>query len=427
MRLSTSQIFSSNLAGYQKDYADLAKTQLQISSGNRIQTPSDDPAGSAQLVRLGQQQAQLTQYSSNMTTATNSLTQEESVLDSVNSNLQRARTLAISAGDGSLSDDDRSAIADELDQIQQQLVSLMNTKDANGNYLFSGSKGNVQPFVQNNADGSYSYQGDQNTLSLQVADSLYISSNDNGWSVFGAASNASQTQTSLTVNPGTDGAQRVYLSQGVITDDSTYSSEFTGDSNAPYTVKIISATEYQIKDQAGNDVTSEATGTYDATDSSAATISFRGMQFSITTDLQDGDDSSAVAGYEFKLEKASDAQTQNILNTIGQLRDALNTPVTDTQSQVDLQDTIASSLSNLTNGMDQVSQTISSIGSRINSLDTLTEENQSLALANTNTQSSIRDTDLAEAASTLTLQQTVLEAAQASFVKIAQLSLFDKL
>ena len=72
MRLSTSLIYSSSISSYQKGYANIVKTQQQISSGERIQTPADDPVGAARSLQLEQQQALLTQYRGNLTTATNS-------------------------------------------------------------------------------------------------------------------------------------------------------------------------------------------------------------------------------------------------------------------------------------------------------------------------------------------------------------------
>ncbi|WP_069861362.1 flagellar hook-associated protein 3 [Pseudomonas citronellolis] len=531
MRISTPQIFNSNIDGYQRGYASIVKTQQQISSGVRIQTPADDPVGAARLLQLQQQQGLLTQYSGNMTTISNSLNQEESVLDSITNVLQRARELAVEAGNGALSDEDRAAVAGELDQVQQQLLTLMNSKDASGNYLFSGSKSDVQPFIQN-ADGTFSYQGDQSTLNLQVSDTLRLAASDNGWSIFEMASNASRTQSSLLTNPdATPGApQRVFLSQGSVTSDSTYNQNFR--SGAPYTVNIVSATSYQILDKDGNDVTSEANtnGVYDAANTDGNSISFRGTKLMLDVAPAKGDDGKSLddltAGYSFSFGMAPDGissmrsatntsnaqitaasvsdsaaytsqfpsggvqlrftsatdyevyampavpgatpmtsgtlgatfpqnitvagidltlseapatgdqfsisgsspERQNILNTIGQLRDTLNTPtVNDPAAKLALRNQVAAALSNIDNGMRQVGMAQSSVGARLNTIDVLKQENQSIGLANASTQSSIRDTDIAEAASQLMLQQTMLEAAQASFARISQLSLFDKL
>ena len=528
-RISTPQMFYSNISGYQKGYADIVKTQQQISSGVRIQTPADDPVGAARLLQLDQQQEQLKQYSTNMTTATNSLTNEEALLTSVTNILQKARELTVRAGGGSLSDEDRSAIASELDQITDQLLDLMNSKDASGNYIFAGSKSGVQPFVRN-PDGSVTYQGDQTSLSLQVSGSGSLAINDSGWSIFENVANSSRTQSNLTTDPNTDG-QRVYLSQGLVANTTEYNKSFRDDQ--PYTLELVSSTEFRILDVNGNDVTSEASstsGSFDPVGIDGTTINFRGATFELDVALQDGDgegslddlltgysftfgvaetevditrsasntstaqitsgsvtnqtayttqfpsngvqirftsatdyevyaqpvlsgntpistgvlsgtypDTISFAGVEVQISAAAAAgdtfvvqgkspETQSVFETITSLSATLKTPVAgDTAAQLAQRDAIASALSNLDNAMNQVSATQSSIGARLNAIDTLTTENESLQISNASNQSSIRDTDMAEAISKLVLQQTKLEAAQASFVRISQLSLFNKL
>ena len=121
--------------------------------------------------------------------------------------------MAVEAGSGALSDEDRSSIASELEQIENQLYALMNSKDANGQYLFAGSSSGTQPYVKN-PDGTYSYQGNQNSLSLQVSGSMLLSVNDSGWSVFENVVNAGRTTSALATNPNADGEQRVFLPPG---------------------------------------------------------------------------------------------------------------------------------------------------------------------------------------------------------------------
>lgn len=87
----------------------------------------------------------------------NALGTAESTLNSIGTILQRVNELAVSSGNASFTDADRKANAAELDSLEQQLFTLMNSKDENGKYLFSGSKGDTQPYVRN-ADGTYSYQ-----------------------------------------------------------------------------------------------------------------------------------------------------------------------------------------------------------------------------------------------------------------------------
>ncbi|MNY54698.1 flagellar hook-associated protein FlgL [compost metagenome] len=87
---------------------------------------------------------------------------------------------------------------------------------------------------------------------------------------------------------------------------------------------------------------------------------------------------------------------------------------------------MSAGISNLTSGTEQLSSALSSVGGRGAALDTQTEANASISLANKQTQSAIRDSDPAEVMTRLTLQQTMLQASQLAFSKIAQLGLFNK-
>ena len=159
MRISTVQAFNNGVTGLQRNYANVTRTQEQISTGNRILTPADDPVASVRLLQLEQQQNVLGQYKENLTAAKNSLAQEEVSLNSANTILQRVRELAVQAGNGALSSADRASIAAELQYLEDELLGLMNTRNARGEYLFAGFQGKTQPFVRE-ADGSYSYRGD---------------------------------------------------------------------------------------------------------------------------------------------------------------------------------------------------------------------------------------------------------------------------
>ncbi len=84
MRISSLQAFNNGVAGLQRNYANVTRTQEQISTGNRILTPADDPVASVRLLQLEQQQNVLVQYGENLTAAKNGLTQEEVTLNSAN-------------------------------------------------------------------------------------------------------------------------------------------------------------------------------------------------------------------------------------------------------------------------------------------------------------------------------------------------------
>jgi flagellar hook-associated protein 3 FlgL len=303
MRISSIQQFNNGVSGLGRNYSNLIRTQEQISSGNRILTPADDPVASVRLLQLEQQQAMLGQYKENLTAAKNSLTQEETTITSVVNVLQRIRELAVQAGGGALSADDRRSIAKELGEREGELLNLMNSRNARGEYLFSGFLGKTEPF-QRNPDGTYSYQGDEGQRSLQVAGSSNVAINDNGKRLFEDVTNANRIINALGVNnpalptpplpattipalPAAD--QRIFMSPGLVQDNQAFNSEFRA--GEPYSLAFVSGKEFRIYDSTGADVTSEVPGggLIDPLVSGGNAINFRGMRFQLDLVLQPGD------------------------------------------------------------------------------------------------------------------------------------------
>ncbi len=303
MRISSIQSFNNGVSGLQRNYGNVTRTQEQISTGNRILTPADDPVASVRLLQLDQQQAQLKQYSDNLTAAKNSLTQEETTLNSVVNVLQRIRELAVQSGGGALSGEDRKAIAKELGEREGELLNLMNSRNARGEYLFSGFLGKTEPFIRN-PDGTYSYQGDEGQRSLQVAGSSTVAINDNGNRLFENVTNANRVQQqggvnnpalptpplpATTIAPVAAAEQRVFISPGLVQDTQQFNTAFRP--GEPYSMAFVSGNQFRIYDGAGADVTSEIPGggQIDPLASGGNVINFRGMRFQLDVVLKTGD------------------------------------------------------------------------------------------------------------------------------------------
>ncbi|WP_455777158.1 flagellar hook-associated protein FlgL, partial [Burkholderia stabilis] len=183
MRISTTQFFQMNVAQMSDQQAQLAQLYQQISSGVSLATPADNPLGAAQAVQLSMTSATLAQYASNQNTALSSLQKEDQTLISVNNLLNSIHTVVIQAGDGSMSDSDRSALSTQLQGYRDQLLTLANSTDGSGNYLFAGFQSTTAPF-SNAPGGGVTYSGDMGSRQVQIADSRAISQGDNGASVF---------------------------------------------------------------------------------------------------------------------------------------------------------------------------------------------------------------------------------------------------
>ncbi|UUC84894.1 flagellar hook-associated protein FlgL [Stutzerimonas stutzeri] len=416
MRISTLQAFNNGVAGLQRNYANATRTQEQISTGNRILTPADDPVASVRLLQLDQQQNVLSQYNANLTAAKNSLTQEEVTLNSVNTVLQRVRELAVQAGNGGLSAEDRKSIAAELREREDELLSLMNTRNARGEYLFSGFQGKTQPFVRA-PDGNYSYQGDEGQRKLQIASSLNIPISDSGKSIFENVINAGRYVSALdtTAQPGST----LSVSAPLVQDEVAVSG------NPPFPaagvgVHFTSDTEYVVYDLASPpDFTSLdpnlvlASGSVDKESKTTEKLAFRGVVIQF--------DGIPVGGETVEIQLDPSAQKQGLLGTVSSLRMALESPSGNAQ----VRDAVAVALTNLDHGMVSVDAARGNIGARLNVIETTQTDNEDVALVNKAVQAELRELDYAEALSRLSFQTILLEAAQQSYVKISGLNLFN--
>lgn len=183
MRVSTNTLYDQGTRSMLQQQSSLFKLQQQLSSGKRIMTPSDDPIGAARAHELSQSLALNTQYADNRYRAMDSLQQVDSTLGSVSNVIQSVRTMVVAAGNPAYSDNERQMMAVELRGHFEHLLGLANTKDEQGNYLFSGFKGNTQPFVEQSA-GVVTYQGDQEQRLIQVSGSRQLPVSETGDAVF---------------------------------------------------------------------------------------------------------------------------------------------------------------------------------------------------------------------------------------------------
>ncbi|MDH4612124.1 flagellar hook-associated protein FlgL [Pseudomonas sp. BN102] len=417
MRISTLQAFNNGVSGLQRNFSDVARTQEQISSGKRILTPADDPVASVRLLQLDQQQAVLDQYQGNLTAAQSSLSQEEATLNSVNNLLQRVRELAGSAGNGALSQADRKAIATELAEREDELLGLINTRNARGEYLFAGYQGKTQPFVRN-PDGSYSYQGDEGQRQLQIASSLQVPISDNGRALFENSINAGRL--SVTGNPAAPAGP--YVSGALVDDEVSFANFPAGgiqlDFNEPADPLKYSLTPLP-QPAAGPVVNGTLTAGKDTQ------VSYGGVTFHVNGTPPNG--ASVTIAPPDNDPTTAPANKVGLLDTIASLRKSLESGVDSPQGSREVRDSVALALTNLDNGMTTLDTVRGQIGARLNIVESTQTSHEEVGLVNKSVQAELRDLDYAEAISRLSMQSIILDAAQQSYVKISGLNLFNQL
>ncbi|GAB1234970.1 flagellar hook-associated protein FlgL [Ferrigenium sp. UT5] len=404
MRISTSTLFSEGVTSMNQLQVNLAKTQTQISTGRRIVNPADDPAAAARAVELNQADAANTQLAANRTAATNTMALGESILGSVTTLLQDAKTLAVQAGNATLNPGDLRSIASDLSGRLQELIGLANSTDGAGNFLFSGAQGRVQPFVE--AGGSVSYQGDEVQRLIQAAPSRQIASTDNGADIFMRIKNGNGTfQTSP--NPANAGSG--IISQGRVLDATQYTAN-----RYQVTFNVAAGvTTYDVADVSGGAPVAVLSGQPYA---SGQAITFNGIQFEVQGAPANGD--------TFDINPSSN---QSMFATLSSLIGSLNAAPAagDPVATAVFQQGLQQSLGALDQDLNKVLSVRATMGGRLRELDALQSTGEDLGLQYKQTLSRIQDTDYLQAISQLNQQQLNLQAAQQSFAKVSQLSLFD--
>lgn len=416
MRISSQQAFNLGVQGIQKNYADMIRTQQQVSSGNRILTPADDPVASVRLMQLEQQQNMLGQYKENLVAANNSLVQEESTLNSVNTIMQRVRVLAEEAGNGALSQADRQAIAAELREREDELLGLMNTKNARGEYLFSGFQGKAQPFVRQ-GDGSFQYMGDEGQRKLQVASSLDIPISDNGKKIFQNVTNAARLDAAYTQPAGST----LTVSSPLVQDEIAYTSA-PGYPDSQFEIRFenpANPKEYTVYEVSSGTDIQRLQGVMDDDDKLHDSLVFDGVIVHL--------DGIPAGGETINISADPNREKQGVLDTIYQLRKALEDNPDSPEGNRATRDAVAAAITNIDHAMVTIDRTRGDIGARMNIIETTLTDNEDVTLVNQEVQAELREVDYPEALSKLAFQGIILEAAQASYVKVSQLNLFNKI
>jgi len=394
MRVTNDTLRMVFLNAFETAQRRLADTQNQVSTGKRINKPSDDPLAAARIGQLDASLGRLDQYQANGIVARNQLGLEEEALAQVIDNLQRVRELAVQANNGTLDDANRRAIAAELRQRYDSVIALANATDASGRYLFAGLSEGTQPFVV--GAGGVSYNGDHGQRSVQVSDERLVAVNDSGADVFQRIPTGNGT-FSLAAAPGNTGM--AVLGTGTVVNPAAWVRD-------TYTITFVAPDSYEVRDS-GN--TLVANGAY----APGQSISFAGIDV--------GFSGAPAAGDAFTVTPST---SKDVFGTLSDLITALETPVVDPASRAALHNAVGQLLSDIDQGTGHVIDTRAQIGARLRAIEQESALNEGFTVQLTETLSEIRDLDYAEALSVLTQQLFGLEAAQQTFARVQGLSLF---
>jgi flagellar hook-associated protein 3 FlgL len=394
MRITAGTNQTNFITSIQALEAAISQSQSNISSNQSFTTAGQNPIGAGAVNNYKQALSASTQFGSNASSAQTNLQTEDNALSQVQNQLQSLRSLALEANSGTLTNDNRQGIASQVQQIQNTLLQLANTKNGNGEYIFSGFAAQTQSFSLT-ASGA-TYNGDQGQRQIAVAPGQSVADGDSGDAVFNQIKNGNGT-FSFSANAGNTG--QGVIGAGTVQDATAYD-------GGTYTIKFTAASAYQVVD-AGNNVIS--TGTY----TDGGTISFKGVQVAISGAPATGDAFTVAP-----------SQDQSLFTTVQNLLTTLNTAITSPTTNISSVNSISNNLSDLDQVITGLSNVRASIGGRLN---TITAQQSVQTSQQTQLQkniANIQGLDYASAITTLDQQNVTLSAALQAYTLTQGLSLF---
>jgi len=374
--------------------SNLSQTQNQISTNLSFTTPSQNPVAAGAVTNYNQALSQSKQYDTNANSAQTRLSTEDTALSQVQNALQSLRDLALQANSGTLSSQDRSALASQATQIQASLVSLANTQDGNGEYIFSGFATQSQPFALSATGATYS--GDQGQRQVQIAAGQTVADGDNGATVFNQikTGNGTFTATAGAANTGTG-----VLGASTVTNSAAYD-------GGTYAINFTAANTYEVRDSSNVLVTS---GSY----TDGQSIAFRGVQVTLN--------GQPAAGDTFTVAPSTN---QSVFTTVQNLISSLQTGAATPASQALMNNSVNNAINNIDQALNHSSDVRSSVGGRLNSITTQLSVSSSQQIQLQTSISSLQSLDYASAITQLDEQNTTLSAAMQAYTITQGLSLF---
>lgn len=404
MRVSTNQTQQVAVNAMLEQQAKLSKVQEQVATGRKISKPSDDPVAAAKVVNLNDVLRKTEQFKSNISIARSQLSLEEGALAHTGDIYHRIRELALEANNATQTNETRRYIADEVSQLNDELLSLANSTDSTGEYLFSGNKGKFKPFARNDS-GGFDYFGDDGQRMVQIGPKRRIAVNDSGNRIFREIRDGNGYFTVLdspknrgsgVIDPGTVSGKYDLGTYAIIFDKKK-----SNDPNEPLT--------YHVIDSKGKVVVPPG-----HIFKQGAAIEFHGVHTSI--------EGKPAAGDYFVVRPS---YNQDIFTTLQNFVAALREGRANSSDHAKLNNVINRLLSEMDTALGRSLDVRASIGARLRALDNQEDINSALKIQIKKILSGVEDLDYSKAVSDLNLKLTSLQASQKAFTRVQDISLFN--
>ena len=403
MRISTAYSFDSSIDNLQKRQSEMSQSQMQLTSGKKVNVASDDPIAAARAERALASISREDANQRSLDASRNVMQLSESAIGDAVSLLQTARESMVAAGNGSYTDKERAALALKLKDIRSQMLTIANRSDGSGGFVFGGQGSATPPFLDTTSGVQFVGQGGQVQAAAGEALNLTVDG-DQTWLKAKTGNGVYET------NPASTNTGAGWITAGSVTSPSALPYPAAPGSTPPqyavtFTVNAGVTTYSVTKDGGGTTLT-------DVPYTSGKAIVIDGMSF-------------AVSGQPANADNFTIDQSTNDLSVFDALDSAINSLTTTNQPSGQVMQAVNRGLSNLDSILGNVSAARSAVGESLNRMDSIEGRISASKLAAETERSNAEDLDMVSAISKFQNQQSGYEAALKSYAMVQKLSLFQ--
>lgn len=179
MRITQNMLSNNMLRNLSNSYAKLDQYMDQVSTGKKINRPSDNPVIAMKGINFRSQVNEAEQYMRNTGEVHNWMDNSDAALDKATQTMQKLRELAVQASTGTYDEEERENIKKEAEQLKEHLINIANTQ-VNGKYIFNGTNTTEPPY-----DATNGFNANTDPIKIPVAAGTELQANVNGEEVFG--------------------------------------------------------------------------------------------------------------------------------------------------------------------------------------------------------------------------------------------------
>lgn len=396
MRVSTANAYDATIEQLQRRQTQMSESQLQLTSGKRVNRASDDPTAAARAERALAVELRSVASQRAVDASRNAMSLGESALGDANELLQQAREALVAAGNGSYSDAERRSQALAIREIRKQLFAVANRADGSGSYLFGGQGSSAPPFVD--TPTGVQFRGASGQIGVASGESLPVTLDGPATWLQGRTGNG-VFETTVVQQTGSGWIDAGRVVDPAALTGSSYSLSFTvaGDVTT-YTV---------LRD--GN-----PTALTNVPYESGRDIEIDGLSFTITGSPADGD--------AFGVEPST--ASLNLFEVLDRVATELETPL---RNNGQVQQTVSTGLRDIDASLARLQQQRALAGETLNRIDGVEDRLAQVKLGAQVERAAAEDLDMVEAIAQFQSQQVGYDAALKSYSMVQRLSLFQYL